>query len=68
MKSIVMLVKVDEIYNILKSLVATDYWLRHEGGIGWSKFLLEPDPQCWYVYYTPVLLTEQTLSTWHDSY
>ena len=29
-----MLVKADQIYNILESLVATDYWLRHEGGIG----------------------------------
>ena len=33
-KDIVILVKVDEMYNILKSLLATGYWSRHEGGIG----------------------------------
>ena len=32
-KGIVILVKVDETYNILKSLLATGYWSRHEGGI-----------------------------------
>ena len=34
MNGIVILVKVDEMYNILKSLLATGYWSRHEGGIG----------------------------------
>ena len=33
MKGIFRLVKVDEIYNILKSLLATRYWLRDERGI-----------------------------------
>ena len=33
MKGIFILVKVDEMYNILKSLLATRYWLRDEGGI-----------------------------------
>ena len=32
-KVIVILVKVDEMYNILKSLLATGYWSRHEGEI-----------------------------------
>ena len=30
---IVILVKVDEMYNILKSLLAISYWQRDEGGI-----------------------------------
>ena len=30
-------VKIDEMYNILKSLLATGYWSRDEG-LGWSKF------------------------------
>ena len=34
MKDIVRLVKVDEMYNISKSLLATGYWPRHEGGTG----------------------------------
>ena len=38
MKGIVILVKVDEMYNILKSLLATGYWSRDEGGIGWSNY------------------------------
>ena len=33
MKGIVILVKVDEMYNILKSLLAIGYWSRDEGGI-----------------------------------
>ena len=33
MKGIFRLVKVDEIYNILKSLLAIRYWLRDERGI-----------------------------------
>ena len=37
-KGTVILVKVDETYNILKRLLATGYWSRHEGGIGWSMF------------------------------
>ena len=34
MKDIVILVKVDERQNILKSLLATGYWSRHQGGTG----------------------------------
>ena len=34
MKDIVILVKLDEMYNILKSLLATGYWSRHKDGIG----------------------------------
>ena len=41
MKGIVRLVNVDDMYNILKSLLAPGYWSRHEGGIEWSKLLLE---------------------------
>ena len=37
-KGIVILVKVDEMYNILKRLLATSWWPRDEGGIGLSKF------------------------------
>ena len=55
MKVNVILVKVDEMYNILKSLLATGYWSRHESGNGRSKFLLEPSLQCPYVYYAPAL-------------
>ena len=33
MNGIVILVKVDEMYNILKSLLAISYWQRDEGGI-----------------------------------
>ena len=53
MKVNVILVKVDEMYNILKSMPATGYWSRHESGYGWSKFLLEHSLQCPYVYYAP---------------
>ena len=34
MKGIVKLAKVDEMYNIFKSLLATGYWPRGEGRIG----------------------------------
>ena len=34
MKVNVILVKVDEMYNILKSMPATGYWSRHESGYG----------------------------------
>ena len=34
MKGIVTSAKIDEMYNILKSLLVTAYWLRDEGGIG----------------------------------
>ena len=34
MKGIVKLVKVDEMYNILESLLATGYWPRGEGRLG----------------------------------
>ena len=33
MKGIAILVKVHELYNILKSLLATAYWLRDDFGI-----------------------------------
>ena len=33
MNGIVILVKEDEMYNILKSLLAISYWQRDEGGI-----------------------------------
>ena len=33
MNGIVILVKVDEMYDILKSLLAISYWQRDEGGI-----------------------------------
>ena len=55
MKGIDMLVKVDEMYNILKTLLATRYWSRDEGGIGGSEFWLS-SLQCPYVYYVPALL------------
>ena len=48
---IVISVKVDEMYSILKILLAIRYWLRDKGGIGWSKLLLEPSVQCPYIYY-----------------
>ena len=38
MKGIVILVKVDEMCNILKRLLATRYWSRDESENGWSKF------------------------------
>ena len=41
MKSIGILVKVDEMHNILKTLLATGNWSSDEGGIGLPKFLLE---------------------------
>ena len=56
MKGIVILVKADEIYNILKCLLATRYWSRDKGGIGRPKFFLESVLQCPYVYYVPALL------------
>ena len=34
MKGIVILVSVDEMYNVLKSLLASRYWSRDEGEIG----------------------------------
>ena len=37
-ESSVILVKVDEMYNILKTLLATGNWSRDEGGIRLSKF------------------------------
>ena len=45
----IILVKTDEMYNILKSLLATRYWSRDEGGIKWSKLLLESALQCPYI-------------------
>ena len=58
MKGIVISAKIDEMYNILKSLLVTGYWLRDEGGIGWSKFLLQSALEYPYVYYVPPLLRE----------
>ena len=40
MKGIVILVKVNETYNIVQGLLATICWSRDEGEIGWAKFLL----------------------------
>ena len=54
-KGIVILVKVDEMYNTW-NLLATVYWSRDEGRIQWSKFLLESALECPYVYYAPSLL------------
>ena len=34
LKCIVILIKVDEMYNILTNLVATGYWPRDDSGIG----------------------------------
>ena len=56
MKGIVILVKADEMYKILESLLANRFWLRDEGEIGWSKILLESAFQCPYVYCVPALL------------
>ena len=66
MKSIDILVKVDEIYNIMKSLLATGYWSRHEFGTGRSKLLLGPDLKFPCIYYAPVLLTGQNSSPCHN--
>ena len=38
MKGIVIFVKVDEMYTILKSLIATGYWSRHEVGMDDQSF------------------------------
>lgn len=46
MKSIAILVKVDEKLIILKSLLSTHYCSRDEGGIGQSKILLESGRFC----------------------
>lgn len=56
MKSIAILVKVDEKLNILKSLLSTHYCSRDEGGIGQSKILLESGLQFPFVYYVSALL------------
>ena len=53
---VVILVKVNEMYNILKILLANRYWSKDKGGIGWSKFLLESGLECPHVYYIPALL------------
>ena len=66
MKSIDILVKVDEIYNILKSLLATGYWSRYEFGIGRSKLLLGPDLKFPCIYYAPVLLRGRNSSPCHN--
>ena len=50
MKGIAILVKADEKYNILESLLATHYCSRDEGGIGKSNVLLESGLQRPYVY------------------
>ena len=43
-------------YTISWSMLSTVYWSRDEGGIGWSKFLLEPALECSFVYYVAPLL------------
>ena len=53
----VILVKVDEVY---KSLLTIVYWSKDEGGIGCSKFLLESALECPYAYYVPPLLKGST--------
>ena len=63
MKSIVILVKVDEVYNILKW--ARQYRSLVECGIGWSTFLLESALQCTYVYYVPTFTTIFTKKLYH---
>ena len=56
MKSTVILVKVDKMYSILNSLLAARYWLKDDGEIWCTKFLLEPALQYPFVYYVPDLL------------
>ena len=57
MKVIVILVKVDKIYNILRSagMLLVCYWSRDEE-IGWSKFLPESTLERPYVYYAAPFL------------
>ena len=62
MKDITMLVKVDELCNILKSLLGTAYGSRDDVGIGWSKFMLESALQYSCVYYAHHLLRARFLS------
>ena len=66
MKGIVILVKKDETYNILKSLLATRYCSRNERGIGWSKFLLEPAPSMFIWLLRPCFIKEQVSSPRHN--
>ena len=58
MKVIVILVKVDKMYNILRSagMLLVCYWSRDEDEIGWSKFLPESTLDRPYVYYAPPFL------------
>ena len=53
-------------HNVLKSLLATAYWSRHESGIGWSKFLLESGLRYLYVYYAHALLGGQASTPCHN--
>ena len=66
MKGIVILVKKDETYNILKSLLATRYCSRNERGIGWSKFLLEPASSMFICLLRPCFIKEQVSSPCHN--
>ena len=58
MKVIVILVKVDKMYNILRSagMLLVCYWSRDKDEIGWSKFLPESTLECQYIYYAPPFL------------
>ena len=50
MKGIAILVKVNEMYTMPWSLLATVYWSRDGDEIGWSKLLLDSALECPYVY------------------
>ena len=56
MKGIFMLVKVDEICNILKSLLATGYWSKDKGYVGKWNFLMESALQFPSVFYVSPFL------------
>ena len=56
MKGIAILVKVNEMYTMPWSLLATVYWSRDGDEIGWSKLLLDSALECPYVYSAHPLL------------
>ena len=58
-----MLIKVDEMYNILKSLLATGHW---SGRTGLIKLLLEFVLECPDVYFVLPLLSRQVSSPGYD--
>ena len=66
MKGTLILVKVDEIYNILKSLLATPYWLRDESGIWWSKFFSGISPSISIRFLRSCFIKGQASSPCHD--